>query len=119
MTLESGTHISGRKPEDFSGSLEALIGENPHLADRPFSEVINMDYHGQPIISILRSRNVYQTTGNNGGGSLYQTFTWTEKYDPCLAWLLPHELVSSLFDIQVWGNYDRVTKHPGKPFPGN
>jgi len=117
MTLESGTHISGRKPEDFSGSLEDLIGKNPHLANEPFSKVINMDYQGKPIISILSSQFAENTTGNNGGGSLYQTFTWTERYDPCLANLLPQQLVLSLFDIQVWSNYDLVTKHPGDPFP--
>jgi hypothetical protein len=71
------------------------------------------------VISILKSQKIEETMGSHGGGSLYQTFAWTERYDPCLAGYLPQELfeIYPLLDIQAWNNYDKLTEHPGVPFP--
>jgi RHS repeat-associated protein len=118
MTIESGTHIVGRKPGEYSGSVEDLIRDNPYLAAMPLSSVINKEYNGYKVISILSSQTINNTTGNNGGGSLFQTFTWTERYDPCLSGRMPQQVILPILDIQIWNNYSKFTSNPGPPFPG-
>jgi hypothetical protein len=119
MTIESGTHIRGREPELFRGSVEELIELYPYLAERPLSEVIKkQNQYGYRVISILSSQTTEQTHGMAGGGNLYQTFAWTEQYNECnLAGRLPQQIFPFMLDIQVWGNYDKMTEHPGNPFP--
>ncbi len=119
MTVESGTHILGRLRGDYSGSVEGLIANRPDLAYKPLSEVIN-EYTstGQRPISILSSRSRFDQSDTNGGGSLFQTFTWTEQYDPCMfIGNIPHELVPHLLDVGVWDNWRGSTVWPGNPFP--
>jgi RHS repeat-associated protein len=119
MTIESGTHIRDRFRPEYLGSVEDLI-QLPgydYLSDRPLSEVINKTFLGKPVISILSSRTAEQTMGLFGGGNLFQTFSWTESYDPCLAGLLPWEVMLRPLHIGVWANYKSVTEHPGAPFP--
>jgi hypothetical protein len=117
MTIESGTHIAGRFPSPLiAGSVEELIDNDPSLADRPLSEVINIEnVSGQKVISILKSGKAEDTP--TGGGSLYQTFAWTERYNCLLP--LPTSLLlnPSWLDMQPWGNYASMTQHPGDPFP--
>jgi hypothetical protein len=120
MTIESGTHIVGRNLGPFRGSVEELIKQYPYLADRPLSEVINNDLNGYPPISILASRSAGETPSGYGGGSLYQTFAWTERYEPCNFGLFSPILIDPPWhDIQIWDNYDSMTHNPGRPFPGS
>lgn len=119
MTLESGTHIGGRPPGKFEGSVEDLIDSNELLADRPLSEVIGLENEfGYKPISILTSRNMQASPASYGGRSLYQTFAWTERYDNCfLSPYLEFHISRPWRDIQRWDNYASMTKHPGVPFP--
>jgi RHS repeat-associated protein len=116
MTLESGTHIRGRFPSStIWGSVEGLL-EDPryaYLANEPVIEAINLiNDRGGQVISILRSQSREDTTGFEGGGSLYQTYTWTEKYDPCLAGKMPWEVYPFMLDLQRWYNYEADTVSP-------
>jgi RHS repeat-associated protein len=105
-TMESGTHIRGRyKDEGFTGSVEEYIFENPSKANEPLSKVINES----DVISILPPRSRANTTGSNGGGDMYQTFTWSEKYDECIKQLMPWHIVEVLLDIQPWQDFRKYT----------
>ena len=77
-TLSSGTHVAGRVESEgyFVRSVEQLIHDQPGLANKPIDELIRDKKY--QIISILQDRTRMET-GNRGGGTLYETFYWTEK----------------------------------------
>ncbi len=85
-TLESGTRIppilGGVDPNQVQKrfSIEEIIWQNPLLANKSVARLID-EY---PIISILKSKNREETSFVEGGGNMEQTFTWYERYDPCL-----------------------------------
>ena len=85
-TLESGTRIppilGGVDPllGENAMSIEEIIWQNPGLANQTVTELMD-DY---PVISVLESKKRGQTSLLEGGGTMEQTFTWYERYDPCL-----------------------------------
>ena len=79
--LESGTHVAGRYPKDgFINSVEELLDKGDINGDDLLYDVINSPYR---VLSILEPRTRDDTPNPLGGGTLYQTYTWTEKRDPC------------------------------------
>ena len=86
--LASGTHIPGRwPPESQKGNsltLEEVIENSPVLKFMPATLVIATfhDKEGNQIVSLLEPRTRTETKGL-GGGSMIQTFTWTEQYLTC------------------------------------
>jgi RHS repeat-associated protein len=105
-TLESGSHIGGRYVDDnYRGSVEDLIYSDPSIGEQPIEKVINENR----VISILRPLTRSQTSGSNGGGTMYQTFTWTEKYDNSLPIQILRNLNINFLDIQNWDNYQNYT----------
>ncbi len=119
-TLASGSHFFFRSESEgyFTQSVEDIIGIKKELADRPLSEI----WMTQPVVSILRSRTKEQTPG--GGGSLYQTFMWTEKVDDCGdrnvknwtfdLWMLYRHSGNwaTRLDMGLWPDYKSVTQDP-------
>lgn len=106
-TLSSGSHFAGRfEDEGYGGSVEELIDRNPNIASELLENVIK----NSRMISILRNRTRSDTQGSFGGGTMYQTFAWTEKHDECLPDLLPWQVYRYLLDIQVWHNFDVETE---------
>jgi hypothetical protein len=115
-TIESGTHIGGRYPyQGFRQSVEALIEQRPDLANTPLYEIINNPVEYK-VVSILKSRSREQTKGSFGGGNMYQTFTWTEKRDECLANHLPWEVHAFMLDIRPWTDYQIHTEPIFPPY---
>jgi RHS repeat-associated protein len=105
-TLSSGSHLLGRfKEGGYYGSVEDLIGRKPGIADEPLEQVLR---ENTTLISILTDRKRNET-GGNGGGTMYQTFTWTEKRGE---WrnFLPWEALRNMLDIQDWNDYAAHTK---------
>ncbi len=110
-TLESGTHIAGRFPEEgYQGSVEELIYNNPSLANQPLEKVIKENR----VISIISSQTRNDTNDPNGGGTMYQTFTWTEISDQCLPYFmyfsLPTSVLEQFLDIKPWYGFESVTE---------
>ena len=109
-TLSSGTHVVERhKPSAFL-SVEDLIADNQSLANLPVNELIRKE---PSLISILKNRTRAET-GGRGGGNLYQTYYWTEKFD--CDWL--SRFLLGVKDIQVWepGDFKSRTVNP-QDFP--
>ena len=83
-SLESATHIVGRFPSDgYYLTVEDLINRPNQYGinrDTPLSTV----FERAPVISILRNRSHSELQGTEGGATLYQTYMWTERYDPCI-----------------------------------
>ncbi len=113
-TLESGTHFVGRYAEQgFEGSVERLIERDSSLANMSLYQLIHDEASGgSKLISILTPGSREETKYPLGAGNLYQTFAWSEKYDPCLAGLIPQKVFAFMLDIQVWDNYDSYTQDP-------
>jgi hypothetical protein len=104
MTLESGSHIAFRFRPEYAKTVEDLIAQDPGLENTPlYLLVADTRYK---LISILSSRTRAETVGSQGGGSLYQTFTWTESR-LCLpvGIFIPR-------DVQVWDRFQSVTIDP-------
>ncbi|MFB0534861.1 MAG: RHS repeat-associated core domain-containing protein [Anaerolineae bacterium] len=113
VTLESGSHIRGRFREDkFIDNVEDLISDRPDLEDKPLAVLIG-DPEQYKLISILGRRTREETEGSQGGGNLYQTFTWTERHD-CFWRMYPPNRgnLPPQLDIQVWGHFRRHTRDP-------
>jgi RHS repeat-associated protein len=114
VTLESGSHIAGRFQDDeYFDSVEDLISpaRRPDLANKSLAELIR-DPEQYKLISILGRRTKEETEGSQGGGNLYQTFTWTERHD-CYVRMHPLEgRPLPLLDIQVWSDFRRNTTDP-------
>ena len=113
ITLESGSHIAGRFREDkFIDNVEDLISDRPDLEDKSLAVLIG-DPEQYRLISILGRRTKEETEGSQGGGNLYQTFTWIERHD-CSVRNRPwqQEFPRPRFDIQVWGDFRRHTRDP-------
>lgn len=108
MSLDSGTHIANRFYPQYRGSVEALIADRPDLGDRPLQEVMD----GFDVISILGNLNRTETIGSLGGGNLYQTYIWTEQYDPCLAELGYLKMHDVFLDVQRWVGWGSMTNVP-------
>jgi RHS repeat-associated protein len=80
-SLESGTRVA-----PSSASLDISLEE--YLSDPEA-------YKDRHIISILTAKDRDQTTGLEGGGNYFQTFTWEEPYNPllaCLRWYPPYPI---------------------------
>ena len=102
---ESGTHIVDRFRPEYNLTVEDLInGPNQYgvSASTSLSEV----FQKAPVISILSNRSRSDLLGTGfGGGTLYQTYTWSERFDPCFAqWSYAKiRALGNLFlDIQPW-----------------
>ena len=70
-----------------------------------------------PVISILESRTRAETMGQMGGGTMIQTFVWTEKIDTCnwhFMWVMNDP---ELLDVQPWSDYERYTEDPLEDMP--
>jgi len=114
MTLESGSHIRGRfRDDEYFDSVEDLISpaRRPDLADKPLAVLIGDPEHYR-LISILGRRTKEETEGSQGGGNLYQTFTWTERHDCSVRIYASQTQFAPLLDIQVWGDFRRHTRDP-------
>ena len=120
-TLASGTHVRGRFPDQYDQDLETLIEVDPSLGDKPLGAIL-ADTANYQVISILRSRSRSDAPG--GGANLYQTYTWTEKWDDCWLQLRPEEQLTkrlfapSLLDVQVWQDFRQYTTDP-EGYPAN
>jgi RHS repeat-associated protein len=109
MTLESGTHIRGRMPyENYRGSVEELIEGNFLLELMPIQAILITTR----VISILRSQTRGQTTGPLGGGTMIQTFVWTERINHCRSDSMWSTNDPAWLDVQVWGDYETFTEDP-------
>jgi hypothetical protein len=101
---ESGTHIVGRFRPGYNLTVEDLIsGPNQYgvSGNTPLSEI----FQKAPVISILRNRSRSELQGREGGETLYQTYTWSERFDPCFAqWSYAkiRSLENLFLDIQPW-----------------
>jgi hypothetical protein len=111
-TMASGTHLRGRNDPSYLGSVEELVEINNHYATRPLSEVINVNFNGQPVVSILKNQTRSETIDPAGGGNLYQTYAWTEQYSSRLGGMLPNRVLLSSLDIGRWENYPKYTDNP-------
>ena len=99
--LESGTRlppIIGGTPTYEAGnatSIEELIWENPLLAVETVATLLE----NNPVISVLSPRTREQTSFLTGGGDMVQTFTWFERYDPCVVERYPWPAVLNFLVI--------------------
>ena len=109
-SLSSGSHFAGRFGNvGYTDSVEQLVDNDPSVGDEPLEQVLK----GNPkLISILNNRTRSQT-GGEGGGSMYQTFTWTEKRDKVIN-DSPREPLRNYLDIQDWSDF---TAHTVSKFP--
>jgi hypothetical protein len=109
-TLSSGSHIRDRFSPDYVGSVEDLILNNPSLQYKKLSEVVA----ALNVISILSDKTRNQTSGSQGGGTMYQTYIWTESTD-CTNRLLFSATGNIRFlDIKPWNGYRSATTDPFK-----
>ncbi|HLO30507.1 MAG TPA: hypothetical protein VK249_15280, partial [Anaerolineales bacterium] len=112
-SLESGTHIPGRFGPAYYLSVEDLInGPNQYgiTRDTPLATV----FERAPVISILRNRSRSQLQGTGGGATLYQTYMWTERYDPCIPqWTYAHiRALGTLFlNIRPWNGEGTINPY--------
>ncbi len=86
----SGTHLPTRFPSGgFTQSVEALVEEDPGIADAYLFELLRSPRY--PIVSILEPKSREETLAaeEEGGGAFTQTFTWTENVLPFEAGDLP------------------------------
>jgi hypothetical protein len=115
VTLESGSHIAGRFRPEYYDTVEDLISRRPDLENVPLAALIWNPEHYK-LISILGRRTKEETEGSQGGGDLYQTFTWTERHDchsKSVAIRLPTQRqLAPLLDIQVWPDFRKYTIDP-------
>jgi RHS repeat-associated protein len=83
--LESGTRIppilGGIDPLNAEQglSIEEIIRENPLLLGESVFTLIE----NYPVISILDKKSRDATSLLGGGGTMWQTFKWHERYDEC------------------------------------
>ena len=94
--LASGTHVPLRFPDaGYTHSLEALVAQEPHLADAFLLELVQSNRY--PIISILEAKSRQETrdAADEGGGNMQQTFTWSEPY------------LSDFEELPPWPDYVR------------
>ncbi len=110
-TLESGTHIVGRFRPEYYDTVEDLITRRPDPANKSLAALIR-DPEQYRLISILGRRTKEETEGSQGGGDLYQTFTWTERHDCFWRMYPPNRRNRPLLDIQVWPDFRRYTIDP-------
>ena len=110
-TLESGTHIRDRFPGQYRGSVEELIQQEPSVANQPIRQVIR----NNPVLSILSSKTRQQTIGSEGGGNMYETFVWSERYDECAGWMMYLFNDPSKWDVQSWPDFRAYTEDPLLP----
>ena len=97
--LASGTHLPLRFPDaGYTQSLEALVAQEPHLADAFLLELVQSNRY--PIISVLEAKDRQETAEAEGGGNFRQTFTWSEPYLPEFEMLPPWPGYVSQLDIR-------------------
>jgi hypothetical protein len=116
--LESGSHIAGRFPPEFSGSVEDLIEHGEISGNTLLFSV----FRTKDVVSILKRRSHGQTgeftdmwgnTHQLGGANFSQTYVWKEKRDPCQPSFWP----SLDLDIQPWTDYASYTITPPDTLP--
>lgn len=97
--------------------MEALIDRGEVDQNEPLWRVIN----GPDVISILSSRLREETTGSMGGGSMIETFVWTEERNDCfgapLFLVLDPDLLHMFLDVGEWTDYEDWTVFP-EQLPG-
>jgi hypothetical protein len=99
--LASGSHFRDRFEPEYYRSLEELVSDKPYLKKQPLRKVLNE----WPVISVLSAKTRKQTQGSEGGGTMWQTFTWSERRLICPAdtlWRIRSE--PALLDIQKQPN---------------
>jgi hypothetical protein len=112
-SLESGTHIVGRYRPEYHLTVEDLIsGPNQYgiNGNTPLSTV----FERAPVISILRNRSRSELHGTEGGATLYQTYMWTERYDPCIPqWTYAHlrTIGNLLLNIRPWNGEGTINPY--------
>jgi RHS repeat-associated protein len=99
--LSSGTHLPTRFPPEKERnnpySLEKFIEEYPLLASMETSYLIA----GNPrIVSILAMQTRSETGFLQGGGTMFQTFTWSERYLGCGFENLPWPVRLTMLDVR-------------------
>jgi hypothetical protein len=83
--LESGSRIppilGGIDPLNAEQglSIEEIIRQNPLLLGASVFTIIE----NYPVISILDKKTRGTTSGLGGGGTMWQSFKWHERYDKC------------------------------------
>jgi RHS repeat-associated protein len=106
-TLESGSHFAGRYEKGgFIGSVEDLIVNDEISVKEPLYSIVNNPEYR--VISILTSRERGET--DYGGGNLYQTYTWTEKRDPCFLLDWPISAFRGPKEIEPWIGFENLTE---------
>ena len=81
----SGSHFIGRFEPYYQGSLEELVKLRPELRGKVVETVISQ-YN---VISVLKAKTRTETIGDEGGGKMVQTFTWSENNLGCLDSIWP------------------------------
>jgi len=81
----SGSHFIGHFKDKYQGSLEELVQLHPELKGEVVETVISQ-YN---VISVLQVKSRALTTGDEGGGKMTQTFTWSENNLGCLESIWP------------------------------
>jgi hypothetical protein len=99
--LSSGTHIPLRYPpeeeRDNPYSLEQFIEEYPFLASMEASLILA----GNPkIVSVLKMKTRSETSFLMGGGTMFQTFKWSERYLGCGLENLPWSVRLTMLDVR-------------------
>jgi hypothetical protein len=99
--LSSGTHLPTRFPPEKERnnpySLEKFIEEYPLLASMEASYLIA----GNPrIVSILAMQTRSETGFLQGGGTMFQTFKWSERYLGCGFENLPWPVRLTMLDVR-------------------
>jgi len=72
----SGSHIPGRFPPEYNWYLDTLVQQSPELASAPAIPFI-LAYS---VVSVLSPKSRAETVDPEGGGTMWQTFTWEERY---------------------------------------
>lgn len=103
----SGSHIRGRHRPQYTDYLETLIDEDDPRWDEPLADAVR----DLSVISILAPRTRGLTVGSEGGGTMLQSFVWSEKRLDCSLDRLPPRIrdIDALLDIGIWQNYQLYT----------
>lgn len=88
----SGTHVPGRFSPRYTEYLERLVDANPDIGSEPALLYVLRN----PVISVLAPKTRAETVDRafpfEGGGNMWQVFTWGEPYLGCGEWQRPWPL---------------------------
>lgn len=95
----SWTHIPGRFEPEYFMYLESVVEETPEL----YSAHLIYFLLTKPVISVLKPMTRAETSDfidpPEGGGNMWQIFSWTESSLECGEWRYPWPL--SLRDLEI------------------